>query len=499
MKKTKIFILVLLTYSAITLMLWDKWNTTKFCTTNMDTRSKLQNHKVRRYGSHIESTTHILEFNNKSLECAPHRKKKVNCKLLFRGDPDYINEVNLMKEDKNMDSTCSLKELVKNCTKFRQSHGYFSKPVTPMELDYPIAFAIKIHTAPNQFERLLRAIYLPHNVYCIHVDAKADNNTFELIKSISTCLPNVVLAENRINVVYATFRHLQAEVECMKACTKSNVKWKYYINLTGQEFPLKTNLELVEILKVFNGTNDIESYKHPKHLDWRVKYKIKINEKSSSQTKESKIPLKYQIQLYKGSAYGMFSREFIEFILEDDVVKTIFNWMNDTYSPEENIWATLNSLEFSPGGSSGIEIRHDKYSHASKAVIWSWDPFKCFGKLIRSVCIFSVGDLPWLNSRPEIVANKFYEDTDSIVLDCLEESLRNRTLIQNVDQLNWYYYRNLPHVSYNAKLKANEKTKEFLQSKKKKWLLKQEQLLKPVTKKQTIKIEKKLAMNISKS
>ncbi|CAI9734296.1 beta-1,3-galactosyl-O-glycosyl-glycoprotein beta-1,6-N-acetylglucosaminyltransferase 3-like [Octopus vulgaris] len=368
-----------------------------------------------------------------------------------------------------------------------------------MELDYPIAFAIKIHTAPNQFERLLRAIYLPHNVYCIHVDAKADNNTFELIKSISTCLPNVVLAENRINVVYATFRHLQAEVECMKACTKSNVKWKYYINLTGQEFPLKTNLELVEILKVFNGTNDIESYKHPKHLDWRVKYKIKINEKSSSQTKESKIPLKYQIQLYKGSAYGMFSREFIEFILEDDVVKTIFNWMNDTYSPEENIWATLNSLEFSPGGSSGIEIRHDKYSHASKAVIWSWDPFKCFGKLIRSVCIFSVGDLPWLNSRPEIVANKFYEDTDSIVLDCLEESLRNRTLIQNVDQLNWYYYRNLPHVSYNAKLKANEKTKEFLQSKKKKWLLKQEQLLKPVTKKQTIKIEKKLAMNISKS
>ena len=34
-------------------------------------------------------------------------------------------------------------------------------------------------------------------------------------------------------------------------------KWKYYINLTGQEFPLRTNLELVRIANIFNGSNDI--------------------------------------------------------------------------------------------------------------------------------------------------------------------------------------------------------------------------------------------------
>ena len=31
--------------------------------------------------------------------------------------------------------------------------------------------------------------------------------------------------------------------------------WKYYINLTGQEFPLKTNLKIVEILQAMNGAN----------------------------------------------------------------------------------------------------------------------------------------------------------------------------------------------------------------------------------------------------
>ena len=34
--------------------------------------------------------------------------------------------------------------------------------------------------------------------------------------------------------------------------------WKYYINQTGQEFPLKTNLKIVEILQAMNGANITE-------------------------------------------------------------------------------------------------------------------------------------------------------------------------------------------------------------------------------------------------
>ena len=38
-----------------------------------------------------------------------------------------------------------------------------------------------------------------------------------------------------------------------------NPNWKYYLNLASQAFPLKTNAELVTILKTYNGSNDIES------------------------------------------------------------------------------------------------------------------------------------------------------------------------------------------------------------------------------------------------
>ena len=44
----------------------------------------------------------------------------------------------------------------------------------------------------------------------------------------------------------------------MKDMLKVGANWRYYINLTGSAFPLKTNAELVEIFKLYNGTNDIE-------------------------------------------------------------------------------------------------------------------------------------------------------------------------------------------------------------------------------------------------
>lgn len=52
---------------------------------------------------------------------------------------------------------------------------------------------------------------------------------------------------------------LEAELVCMRALLASGRPFKYFINLTGQEFPLKTNLDLVRILSTFNGANDIQS------------------------------------------------------------------------------------------------------------------------------------------------------------------------------------------------------------------------------------------------
>ena len=48
---------------------------------------------------------------------------------------------------------------------------------------------------------------------------------------------------------------LDAELVCMEMLWK--YEWEYLLNLTGEEFPLKTNGQLVKIIKTFNGTNAV--------------------------------------------------------------------------------------------------------------------------------------------------------------------------------------------------------------------------------------------------
>ena len=47
---------------------------------------------------------------------------------------------------------------------------------------------------------------------------------------------------------------------------------------------------------------------------------------------------------------------------------------------------------------------------------------------MREICIFGLGDLPWLFRRPELFVNKFYADFEPLAYDCMEELIFNRTL-----------------------------------------------------------------------
>ena len=129
--------------------------------------------------------------------------------------------------------------------------------LTQTEANFAIDFSLLMYKDVEQAERLLRAIYRPQNVYCIHVDKKTDNDTFRAMKGIANCFDNVFMARTRIDVRWGKFSVLKPDLICMEDLLQRNKKWKYFINLTGQEFPLRTNYEMVRILMAYNGANDI--------------------------------------------------------------------------------------------------------------------------------------------------------------------------------------------------------------------------------------------------
>lgn len=409
--------------------------------------------------------------------CLPIGFRAEMCPKLYMGDRTVDDPLKLMQPPLN--PRCKLLELIKDCSRLDAAHEYSNKPISETERNFPLAFGIKMHRDPEQAERLLRTIYRSHNAYCIYVDGKTSKIVFRIMKQIGRCFNNVFVIENRLNVVYASYAHMQSDLQCMKVLAqKSSVKWKYYINLTGQEFPLKTNLEMVEILASLNGANDIESYNTPQFLKWRFEKKYHTSGINLVETSETKEPFQYNLEISKGSAYGAFSRSFVDYLLNDRIANEFIRWLNNTYSPEENVWATLNTLPWAPGGYE-TEIRHKYGTFLSRSINWEDDKPKCHGKYVRSVCVFGIGDLPWLGSRPQLIANKFDYHFDHLVLDCLEDLLRNRTYDPSVHRLDWYYYGTLPQSKIFTKFDEKHSA-EYLQKKKEEWLKKQSLSNEPV-------------------
>jgi hypothetical protein len=296
----------------------------------------------------------------------------VNCKAIIEMNQNEIIKAKKKLNDLRKSNSLSLlndENYIFNksmCHLFKQIRRYnqFDKYTTQIEKNFPLAYIILIYNNVEQFERLLRSIYRSHNIYCIHVDRKSSEKFKQAVESIVNCFDNVFITSKLERIVYADFTRLKADLNCMNdlvslRANKTNsilkskkvkyVDWKYLINMASSEFPLRTNYELVKILKMYNGSNEIEILNALSH---RTKYIYKVDYngqlKSTNSTK-SKPPHNYTIR--KGSAYGVFSYKFIEYVLTNKQTNDFINWINDTYSPDETIWATIQfNTQFNPPG-----------------------------------------------------------------------------------------------------------------------------------------------------
>ncbi|XP_002734297.1 beta-1,3-galactosyl-O-glycosyl-glycoprotein beta-1,6-N-acetylglucosaminyltransferase-like [Saccoglossus kowalevskii] len=324
--------------------------------------------------------------------------------------------------------------LTTDCHWFAHSRGYLSKPVLQEELEFPLAFGILVYKTVHQVEQLLRTIYRPHNIYCIHVDKKAATIVHDGLQAIANCFDNVFIAKRLMNVVWGTITVVEAELSCQSDTLERNKKWKYYINLTGQEFPLKTNLEIVRILREFHGQNDIMTSRSL-FVD-RLFYIHEIANNTLINTKQlRKEGLPDDITVKKGELHCALSRPFVEYIHHNKLSHQWFKWLNNTSCPDESYY---HSLSFSPEAPGGPGTRDVEFI-ISRTKSWKHFNQPCKGKYVRDVCIFSYQDLPRLFKEPHLFANKFHADYDGLVLKCLEEAIDNRTY--NPIKLNIGMYR----------------------------------------------------------
>ncbi|KAG9337216.1 hypothetical protein JZ751_029696, partial [Albula glossodonta] len=368
-----------------------------------------------------------LELDDRSPEDA------CNCTKLLLRDPEEIDRAKILSitvdfRSKARSSDAQLMELAENCESFRLGRKYLPFPLSPEEASFPIAYSIV-----QTFERLLRAVYAPQNLYCIHVDKKASASFLSAVWKITSCFDNVFIASQLERVVYASWSRVQADLNCMADLYKRSSSWKYFINLCGQDFPIKTNLEMVRKLKALRGGNSLETEKPPlvKEVRWKKQYEIFNG--AIRRTNHDKAPPPIQIPMYVGGAYIVVNRGFVRFVLEDPQAHALMEWSKDGYSPDEFLWATLQRMPGVPG-SIPTNHRYDVTDVNALARLIKWQYFEgveskgamyppCSGQHVRAICVYGVGDLGWMLQKPQLFANKFDTDMDPFAVRCLEKYL----------------------------------------------------------------------------
>lgn len=373
-----------------------------------------------------------------------------NCSKLMAGDSAELKQV---LNQKNM--SYPFMNLYNCTTIIHEFHDNFY--VSETEQSFPIAFALVVHTNAQQTLRFLKTIYRPQNLYCIHPDLNSGENFTEIFRLVSDCLPNVFLPSQVHKVNYTSEKTIfKAQMSCFRNLVKYHYKkWYYVINLCSRELPLKTNRYIVESLRLMNRTsvvkpNPIDMYtltirfsevKHLVLLKWKNHpfsndsfFKWSTNSVEFVERNEDFL-YKNGIRLYKSMAYNALSHSFVHYILRNNTMQLLMEWMlKYCRTPEEHFYATAYMMAGAQGGYSSRRLLPKVSIPVVSKSLWKHDKVSnyyvegetCSGKTVHQVCILTSADLPQIKGAMKWNVwffNKYFMEDDHVVMDCVEEQL----------------------------------------------------------------------------
>nr|VZI07179.1 unnamed protein product [Spirometra erinaceieuropaei] len=341
------------------------------------------------------------------------------CHILFSDNaPDIHNESKRLIPLETHEYFLSLNNHHgKNCKNFKQKLFPAEVPISEAERAFPLAFLL---TDINQVARLLRIIYRPQNFYAIHVDKKSPPMFYKAVQEVAKCFGDnvgVVPRSECVNVTWGEYTVLEQELVTARLLLKMG-KWKYLINLTGQELPLKTNLELVLGLKALNGSNIVDAILKRRD-EWRI----------------PKVNLSFPLTWMKNADHFVLKREFVEFMCNDqraiEVTEALRQFAYKKHPPEQ-LYETLayNAHLGAPGACRNLHEFGDEnvdVLRLPEIVRYKlWRPTPCPTKYVRDICILGSQHLPELINSHRLIANKFHEDYFPEGYDCLEYAIADR-------------------------------------------------------------------------
>ncbi len=295
-----------------------------------------------------------------------------------------------------------------------------------------IAYFILVHRYPNQFKRLFKAIYNPANQYLIHVDRKSQKDLYAQVAFFLEEFPNAYMLESQ-NVVWGGYSMVDVELKGMKKLLKINAKWDFFVNLSGQDFPLKTQTAIQSFLKKNSKSSFLKFVDQVEERPNTLNRIQNYFQETSVGFNGTPTKRKYlaDTTAYIGGQWKILTRECCEFLCTSPKVKKFRTFYKHTLIPDESFFQTvlMNS------GYEGKLINDDK-----RAIIWIPDfgpklnsknftanttsELIASGEIKLRPKVLTKKDMPFLLSSEALFARKLDETVDSLIFDTLETKLK---------------------------------------------------------------------------
>ena len=137
--------------------------------------------------------------------------------------------------------------------------------------DISILYVILMHHDVKFATRIIKALNESQHKFVIHIDKRAENVNFEMLK-FSSLYPNIYILPNVLRQVvnWGGFSIVNATLTAMRYASNLDIHYDYLINLSGSTYPIKSNSYIRQALAEYKDTptiymdiNDEVFHPHP--------------------------------------------------------------------------------------------------------------------------------------------------------------------------------------------------------------------------------------------
>lgn len=284
-----------------------------------------------------------------------------------------------------------------------------------------IAYLILVHRFPEQFKRMFAAIHDPANHYLIHVDRNSGPELEADIRGFLAAFPNAAILKSK-RALWGGYSLIDAELRGMAELLKMDAKWEYFINLSGQDFPLKPQSAIKAFLAGNRGKEFIRAVDQkavrPDTMARVEQYALELTDRIVRTFVRRRFLR--EATPYIGNQWMIVSRRFCAFVTGDPAADRYKAFYRNTFIPDEGFFQTvmMNTAEHGEVVSDDLRM-----------IDWVPD-----GDIKLRPRTYRLADAKALTTSSNLFARKFDATEDSEILDALENSLRAQEIRPVVDK-----------------------------------------------------------------